>query len=152
MAFFSGRKSDKPDGREAVTLIGEEAYFHGVLSAKGSLRVEGVVEADITDAVSVEVGKKGRVKGNIATETLSVAGEVQGDVVASRSIEILAQGRLTGSIRAPSLRIEEGASFDGSCAMSSAEEARQAAAEAAPGGLSEAGNPESESYESVEQS
>lgn len=152
MAFFSGRKSEKPDGREAVTLIGEEAYFHGVISAKGSLRVEGVVEADITDAVSVEVGKKGRIKGNIATETLSVAGEVQGEVVASRSIEILAQGRLCGSIRAPSLRIEEGALFEGSCVMSSAEDARTATAQSPPGGFSKAGEPEPESYESVEQS
>lgn len=118
-------KLERPDGREAVTLVGEEAYFHGVLSAKGSLRIEGVVEGDITDAVSVEIGKKGRVKGNIAAETLSIAGTVEGDVVASRSVEILAQAKLSGNLRTPRLRIEDGASFDGSCAMGEvAEEAR----------------------------
>ncbi len=111
-------KTERLDSRENVTLIGEEAYFHGVLSAKGSLRVEGVVEGDITDAVSVEIGKKGRVKGNIAAETLSVAGQVDGDVVCSRSVELLAQSRLSGNIRTARLRIEEGALFDGNCAMS----------------------------------
>lgn len=120
MALFGGRK-DRIDGRETVTLIGEEAYFHGLLSAKGSLRVEGVVEGDITDAVSVEIGRKGRVKGNIAAESLSVAGQVEGDVVASRSIEILASGRVKGGLRTPGLRIEDGAQFDGCCAMTSAE-------------------------------
>jgi cytoskeletal protein CcmA (bactofilin family) len=121
MAMFSG-KGEGPSA-EAVTLVGEEAYFHGVLAAKGSLRVEGVVEGDITDAVSVEIGKKGRVKGNIAAETLSIAGAIEGDVVASRSVELLAKGRLTGSIKTPRLRIEEGAFFEGTCAMSAAEDA-----------------------------
>ncbi len=124
MAMFSG-KGDGPSA-ENVTLVGEEAYFHGALSAKGSLRIEGVVEGDITDAVSVEIGKKGRVKGNVAAETLSVAGAVEGDVVASRSIEVLAKGRLIGSIKTPRLRIEDGAYFDGTCSMTHGEEGDRA--------------------------
>ena len=122
MGVFNA-KGDRIGSPEAVTLVGEEAYFHGVLAAKGSLRVEGVVEGDITDAISVEIGKKGKVKGNIAAESVSVAGVVEGDVVCSRAIEVLAGGRLAGNIRTPSLRIEEGALFDGSCAMIAADEA-----------------------------
>jgi cytoskeletal protein CcmA (bactofilin family) len=114
-------------GPEAVTLVGEEAYFHGVLAAKGSLRVEGVVEGDITDAVSVEIGKKGKIKGNIAAESVSVAGSVEGDVVCTRAIEVLAGGRLVGNMRTPSLRIEEGAVFDGSCSMHASEDAARGA-------------------------
>lgn len=110
---------------EAVTLVGEEAYFHGVLAAKGSLRVEGVVEGDITDAVTVDIGKKGRVKGNVAAESLSVAGVLEGDVVCTRYIEVLAGGKLSGNIRTPRLKIEEGAMFDGSCAMAASGEANE---------------------------
>ena len=116
MAIFNG-KGDRASSPEAVTLVGDEAYFHGVLSAKGSVRIEGVVEGDLTDAVSVDIGKKGKVKGNIAAESLSVAGLVEGDAVCARSIEILAGGRVAGNIRTPRLRIEDGAAFDGSCAM-----------------------------------
>ena len=123
---------------EAVTLVGEEAYFHGVLAVKGSLRVEGIVEGDITDAISVEIGKKGKVKGNIAAETVSVAGSVEGDLVCARAIEVLAGGRVAGNIRTPSLRIEEGASFDGSCSMAAADE------------VSSRRQPDDESYQSVE--
>jgi cytoskeletal protein CcmA (bactofilin family) len=121
MGVFNA-KGDRIGSPEAVTLVGEEAYFHGVLAAKGSLRVEGAVEGDITDAVSVEIGKKGKVKGNIAAESVSVAGVVEGDIVCSRAVEVLAGGRLAGNIRTPSLRIEEGALFDGSCAMVAADE------------------------------
>lgn len=116
MSIFEGRK-DRVDSRETMTLVGEEAYFNGLLAVKGSLRVEGVVEGDVTDAVTVEIGKKGRVKGNIAGESVSVAGTVEGDIIASRSLELLAGGSIRGNIRSPSLRIEEGASFDGGCAM-----------------------------------
>lgn len=114
-----------PGSSEAVTLIGEEAYFHGVLAAKGSLRVEGVVEGDVTDAVSVEVGKKGRIKGNVAAETLSIAGVVEGDVVATRSVEILAQARMIGNVRTPRLRVEDGATVDGSITMGASDSERR---------------------------
>jgi len=105
------------DAREGVTLIGEEAFFHGTLSAKGSLRVEGVFEGDISDAVDVEVGARGRILGNVAAESLVVAGEVVGNVVAARSVELLSTARLTGDVRTPKLRVDEGATFDGACAM-----------------------------------
>lgn len=113
--FGAGDK--KTDAREGMTLIGEEAHFHGSLVAKGSLRVEGVFEGDITDAASVEIGARGRLTGNVAAESVVIAGQLDGNVVASRSIELLASGRLTGDIRCPRIRIEEGAVFDGSCAM-----------------------------------
>jgi cytoskeletal protein CcmA (bactofilin family) len=105
------------DAREGVTLIGEEAFFHGTLAAKGSLRVEGVFEGDISDAVDVEVGVHGRILGNVAAETVVIAGEVVGNVVASRAVELLATARLSGDIRTAKLRVDEGAHFEGACAM-----------------------------------
>lgn len=108
------------DAREGVTLIGEEAFFHGTLSAKGSLRVEGVFEGDITEAVDVEVGAHGRILGSIAAETVVVAGEIVGNIVAARSVELLATARVSGDVRTPKLRVDEGAFLDGACAMGGA--------------------------------
>lgn len=114
-----GGKGARGDAREGMTLICEEAYFHGSLAAKGSLRVDGTFEGDITDAVDVEVGAKGRIIGNVAAESLVVSGEVVGNVVASRAVELQASARLIGDVRAPKLRVDEGAFFDGSCSMGS---------------------------------
>ena len=110
------------DSREGMTLIGEEAFFHGTLSVKGSLRVEGTFEGDISDAVEVEVGVKGRILGNVAAETVVVAGEVMGNVVAAHALELLSTAKLVGDIRAPKIKVDEGATFDGVCAMGSGEE------------------------------
>jgi cytoskeletal protein CcmA (bactofilin family) len=116
-----GAKS-RGDEREGMTLIGEEAFFHGTLSAKGSLRVEGVFEGDIADAVDVEVGARGRILGNVAAESLVVAGEVVGNIVAARSVELMASARVSGDIRTPKIRVDEGAVFDGACAMGAGDE------------------------------
>jgi cytoskeletal protein CcmA (bactofilin family) len=114
-----GEKIGRGDAREGMTLISEDAIFHGTLVVKGSLRVEGAFEGDISDAVDVEVGAKGRVIGNLAAESVVVAGEVVGDIVAARSLEILPGGRVTGDIRAPKLRIDDGAFYEGACSMGS---------------------------------
>lgn len=114
-----GDKAGRGDAREGMTLISEDAFFHGTLVVKGSLRVEGAFEGDISDAVDIEVGAKGRVIGNLAAETVVVAGEVVGDIVAARSLEILAGGRVSGDIRTAKLKIDEGAFLDGACSMGS---------------------------------
>lgn len=131
-----GEKGGRGDAREGMTLISEDAFFHGSLVVKGSLRVEGAFEGDISDAVDVEVGAKGRVIGNVAAESVVIAGEVTGDIVASRSLEILPSGRVTGDIRTPKLKIDEGAFFDGACSMGAGDDKprrrRRAESDAAP--------------------
>jgi cytoskeletal protein CcmA (bactofilin family) len=118
-----GSASTSPTG-EGLTVIGSDARFHGDLQVKGALRVEGTVEGDISDASVVEIGVKGKVKGSISAEKLSVAGEVTGDVTVSGSVELLKDSCVRGVIRVPRLRIDDGAKFDGECAMSSDPEKR----------------------------
>ncbi|MBI5210059.1 MAG: polymer-forming cytoskeletal protein [Elusimicrobia bacterium] len=117
--MFNGKGSGTAGGEEGLTVIGAEARFHGVLNVKGSIRIEGCVEGDVTDATSVEIGKGGRVKGNVVAEVLSVAGEIVGDVTAARSVELLKDCRVQGRMKTPRLRIDDGAVFNGQCAMSS---------------------------------
>jgi cytoskeletal protein CcmA (bactofilin family) len=88
-----------------MTLIGEEASVHGLLSVKGPLRVEGSVDGDITDVVVLEVGKKGRVKGNVAVESISIAGKFAGDVAASRHVDVLTGSSVKGNVAAESVSI-----------------------------------------------
>jgi cytoskeletal protein CcmA (bactofilin family) len=115
LSVFGGKP--RGDAREGMTLISEDAFFHGTLAVKGSLRVEGVFEGDISDAVGVEVGARGRILGNVAAESVTIAGEVVGNIVAAGSVELLSTARLSGDIRTPKLRVDEGAFFDGTCAM-----------------------------------
>lgn len=115
------------NGSDMLTVIGPEAVFHGSMTARGSLRVEGQMEGNISEAQEVVVGQGGRVRGNISAENVVVGGEVTGDVVCSVRLELKSGARVNGDIRSPKLLIEEGAVFDGACAMSDASQAHKGA-------------------------
>jgi len=106
------------------TVIGNEAYFQGTLTAKGSLRIDGRVDGSIVDAKIVTVGKSGKIKGDISCEVCYVCGEVKGNITALDHIEALAGSRVDGDLRAPRIMLEEGAVFNGNCSM---EQPRKAA-------------------------
>ena len=99
------------------TVIGNEAYFQGTLTAKGSLRIDGRVDGSIVDAKIVTVGKTGKIKGDISCEICYVSGEVRGNVTALDHIEALAGSRVDGDMRSPRIMLEEGAVFNGNCSM-----------------------------------
>jgi len=110
------KKGSSRDG-DMATTIGAEAYFHGVITVRGSLYVEGQVEGDINEAQTVVVGRNGCVKGNLCADHVVVSGAVEGDVSQAQELEIKTGGRVTGNIHTKKLVIEEGAVFEGSCSM-----------------------------------
>jgi cytoskeletal protein CcmA (bactofilin family) len=123
MSLF--KKTPAADATEMVTVIGSEAYIHGVLSAKGSLRVDGRIEGGVSDGQTVVIGPGGRVKGDVAAESVVIGGEIVGNITASNQVEILSTGRVHGDMSAPRLSVEDGAVFNGRCTMNHLEEGRK---------------------------
>jgi cytoskeletal protein CcmA (bactofilin family) len=107
------------DTKNSDTVIGNDAYFQGTLTAKGSLRIDGRVDGSVVDAKFVTLGKTGKVKGDISCEVCSISGEVKGNVSAVDHIEVLSGSKVDGDLRAPRIILEEGAVFNGNCAMTS---------------------------------
>lgn len=107
------------EAKNGDTVIGNEAYFQGTLTAKGSLRIDGRVDGSIVDAKIVTVGKSGKVKGDISCEVCYVCGEVNGNITALDHIEALSGCRVDGDLRSARIMLEEGAMFNGNCSMDS---------------------------------
>ena len=105
------------ESKNGDTVIGNEAYFQGTLTAKGSLRVDGRIDGSIVDAKTVTIGKSGKVKGDISCEICYVRGELRGNIVALEHVEVLAGSHVDGDIRSPRIMLEEGAVFNGNCSM-----------------------------------
>ena len=111
------------EAKNGDTVIGNEAYFQGTITAKGSLRVDGRIDGSIVDAKTVTIGKTGKVKGDISCEICYTRGEIRGNIVALAHVEALSGSRLDGDIRAPKIMLEEGAVFNGNCSMDPARKA-----------------------------
>jgi cytoskeletal protein CcmA (bactofilin family) len=99
-------------------FMDEGTEFLGELRFRDTYRVDGHVRGRILSENTLVVGETGRVEADIDCGVVSIRGQVQGHVTGRQRIELLAGARVTGTLVSPKLVIEDGAFFQGDCAMS----------------------------------
>jgi cytoskeletal protein CcmA (bactofilin family) len=129
MALFE--KNDKP-GTAAVrqegsnvsvragevhTLLGKGSEFEGKLTFEGQVRIDGKFNGQITTKDTLVIGEGARVTAEISAGTVIVNGHVEGNIRAAHLVELHQPGRVKGSIESPSLTMEKGVIFEGTCKM-----------------------------------
>ncbi len=112
-----GKKKENEFGT-LETIIGVESVFHGTITSKNSVRIDGKLEGGISEANGVIVGEKGQVQGDINARVVIVGGKVTGNITASHNLEILSKAQVYGDLHSALLSIGEGATFGGNCVMS----------------------------------
>ncbi len=126
---------------EITALLGRGTQFEGKLHFEGRVRIDGVFKGEIHSDDTLVIGDGAEVHAEIEVATVIVRGGiVHGNIRAKNAIEIHAPGKMVGNLHAPSLFIERGVEFQGSCRMDAVEERAPAeaekeksAAKAAPG-------------------
>lgn len=119
VATDPGTRTDP--GARKVSVLGRTLVFKGELSAEEDLVLQGRVEGSIRHTQSVTIGADGVVVGDIHARTIVIEGTVEGDLHASASVNVAATANVHGNIVAPRVGIVEGAQFNGSVDMSSAQ-------------------------------
>jgi len=112
------------DGKTTSAFLAKGCQIVGKLVLGGPGRIEGEVDGEIDAQSTLYIGAAAIVKAQITGTIIVVHGQVTGDIVAKTSVELRAQSRVRGNIRTASLVIQEGAYFDGHCAMGSKEAPR----------------------------
>jgi len=105
---------------EITTILGKGSEFEGKLNFEGTLRIEGVYSGEIISDSVLVVGEGAKVNAEIDIGTIVVNGQVTGNIRAKQGVEIRGSGRVVGNIETPSLYIEKGVVFDGTCKMGGA--------------------------------
>ena len=95
-----------------ATFVDESLSFTGNTVSKGHLHVEGEISGDVR-CVSIEVGPKGRIAGDVAADEVVVAGRIIGSIRGG-SVALKPESHVEGDISYESLMIEHGAHFEGS--------------------------------------
>ena len=98
---------------EAPTVIDAGASFEGLLTFRGSARIDGVLSGRVIADGCLVIGPRGRVTATLEVDELVVAGEFEGEASVRSRVELLASGRVAGRLRAPSFSLAEGCLFDG---------------------------------------
>ena len=112
---------------EITALLGRGTRFEGKLHFEGRVRIDGVFKGEIRSEDTLIIGDGAEVHAEIEVATVIVrGGVVHGNVKAKTAIEIHAPGKLVGNIVSPSLFIDRGVEFQGSCRMEDDEPAATA--------------------------
>jgi cytoskeletal protein CcmA (bactofilin family) len=115
--------SAKPTATPVTSSSSSGAYLDagskisGKLSFETPARIDGQVDGEINAKDSLTIGESAVVAAQIKADSVIVAGKVSGDITAVHRIEIRPSAKVLGNITAPTLVINEGALFEGHCAM-----------------------------------
>jgi cytoskeletal protein CcmA (bactofilin family) len=103
-----------------LNLVGVGTTFEGKIRTSGSLRIDGKVIGEIAASQNIHIGSTGETEGTIAGKNVTIGGKVVGTIIAQEKLVFESKAVIKGDIKATKLVIDEGASFDGKCAMSEA--------------------------------
>ena len=111
-------------------FVGGGTVVTGEANFKAMMRVDGHLSGRVSSSSgTLIVGANGKVDANIEVAIAIIHGTINGDIIATQRLELGRAAKVTGNIQTPSLVIEQGAIFEGSCKMlqmhTAAEKARK---------------------------
>ena len=113
----SGSNGNLDQPYDVSAFVGEGVEFKGVISYKGTVRIDGNLEGEIHTTGVLLVGQGAVINARVEAGTIICQGKIIGNIVAKEKIQLKSPAILDGSVRTPSLSMEEGVLFNGSCEM-----------------------------------
>ena len=109
--------AEKRSADSELSLIGSNTVIEGKIITEGSIRIDGKLVGDLVAKANAAIGPSGIVEGTVQAVNISLAGKVTGSLTANEKLVLESKANVKGAIRASRLVIDEGAVFDGHCAM-----------------------------------
>lgn len=99
-------------------FVGGGTVVTGEANFKAMMRVDGHLSGRVSSTSgTLIVGNNGKVDANIEVAVAVIHGAINGDIIATQRLELGRTAKVHGNIQTPSLIIEQGAIFEGSCKM-----------------------------------
>ncbi|MGH9966695.1 MAG: bactofilin family protein [Pyrinomonadaceae bacterium] len=99
-------------------FVGNGTQVTGEATFKAMLRVDGHLSGRVSSSSgTLIVGANGKVDANIEVAVAVIHGTINGDIIATQRLELGRAAKVNGNIQTPSLVIEQGGIFEGSCKM-----------------------------------
>lgn len=97
-------------------LLPAGCAFEGLLTFRGSARVEGRLEGRVVARGRLEIGPEARVEGGVEVDELAVEGELEGELLRARvRADLGPSARVRGTLVAPRVAVADGALLEGRC-------------------------------------
>jgi cytoskeletal protein CcmA (bactofilin family) len=109
----------KGDGKQSDLngFLDTGSHINGELRFETTFRVDGKLTGVVRSGGDLVVGEGGEVEGEIEVGQVFVSGVVRGTIRAIRRVQITPTGKVFADLETPALIVEDGAVFEGRCAM-----------------------------------
>ena len=115
----AGKKAAQDAGE--IGLLGMDTRFIGNICFRGTLRIDGIVEGNVTSKEGsgsvLIINRHAAITGNIISDSVMISGRVLGNILAVERVEILRSGSLRGDLFTGDILIEGQGEFEGNCRM-----------------------------------
>ncbi len=103
---------------EITALLGRGTHFEGKLHFEGRVRIDGVFKGEIRSDDTLVIGEGAEVTAEIDVATVIVrGGVVHGNIRSRTLIEVHSPSKVVGNLHSPSVFIDRGVAFQGTCRM-----------------------------------
>ena len=109
----SAQPKQQRSGRAAPSILSADVVVVGNLTSGGDIQIDGTIEGDVR-SVSLTVGDKATINGEIIADDVVVRGRVIGSIHARR-VQLCSNCHVEGNILHEALAVETGAYFEGNC-------------------------------------
>jgi cytoskeletal protein CcmA (bactofilin family) len=106
-------------GGDLNGFLDRGSTYRGELEFEDTMRIDGRFNGKITSKNELIVGESASIDAEIHVGRIAISGTVSGKIRADQRIEIHRTGKVFCDLETPALIIEEGAIFQGTCAMES---------------------------------
>jgi cytoskeletal protein CcmA (bactofilin family) len=102
---------------QLTALLDQGATFEGKLTFEGTVRIGGNFKGEIFTQDTLVINPGANVEAQIEADIVIISGHVVGNVFARRRVIMHPPAVFRGSVTSPSLRIDEGVTFEGASYM-----------------------------------
>lgn len=103
---------------DKMNYILEGTKIIGDIITETPFRINGNIEGNLISKSNVEIGKTGKVNGNVNCAEADIEGTIEGKIEVNGLLILRENSKVIGDILTNKLHIEEGAIFIGECKMS----------------------------------
>lgn len=117
--MFSENKKGKQmaENTSGQNIIAQGTKVVGDVSSEGDLRIDGIIEGNVTTSGKVAVGKAGLIKGTLNGTDAHFEGKFSGKLTLSGTLNLKSSAHIEGEVVAGKLSVEPGATFNVTCVM-----------------------------------
>lgn len=102
----------------SLNLISEGTTVNGNISSGSGIRISGRVVGTVEVKVNCILTPSAIIEGDLIAQDADVSGVITGDLLITNRLSLRQPSRISGNVCTKVLNVEEGATFEGSCTMS----------------------------------